>query len=546
MGCKITDIPNYDNKLLTPRMQFAISNGEVEYEAKISKVVDEMFPKTSTGAFEPDTPLSREEYTDASGNKTSEYQEFQDSQSDKELDVIYQMYDEIVNKFAGAEQNARVMGVKEEDMYPPMKRRKAKPNEEQTITLFRGEGKSRMATDPAMQFAEEGSANLEFWAVDSSFAESYGDVRKKSFTFTENDMFDISPVGDKIEQGWMDLLKVEKHTKFSNNNDRRKFLHSYLKGLDESRNTGRLNNAYRGVNLFYKDGGGRAVEYLSNIGYKGVTMTNAKGTKTYAFFSDISKAPKMTKKQLLSERVLVQENSGPLAGYDEVGALFVRNHTGGRRYAPTKKVVLYHGTPASELEGGSFNLDAEYNQSGGDWMQGVHATPDINIAKDYYKNGGSVYAVGYNIGKVWHLRGNKISNKLLKDYERALRDTGMGEGLIKHNLSGFAYNGQLKGLDPSEQREFLLKHGYNLVLDGSQRVIMLDPSESGTSPLRLNDKEINNALGRRKTANKSMQTYNNLVSNKKKSDRKREEIDKEWKDGRSDRYYQQLIKSLDK
>ncbi len=304
MGCKITDIPNYDNKLLTPRMQFAISNGEAEYDSKISKAVDEMFPKTNKGVFKSDKPLSREEYTDASGNKTSEYQEFQDSQSNEEQLVIYQMYDELVNKFVGAEQNARVMGVKEEDMYPPMQRRKAKPDEEQTVTLYRGEGKSRMARDPANQFAEEGAANLEFWAVESSFAESYGDVRKKSFTFTENDMFDISPIGDNIEQGWMDLLNYEKHRKFSKDNKSRRDWMESLAELDKSRDNGKLNNAYRGVNLFYKTGGITAVNILRDMGYKGVTMTNAKGTKTYAFFSKQKKkaVPKKKPRTWLKHR----------------------------------------------------------------------------------------------------------------------------------------------------------------------------------------------------------------------------------------------------
>jgi len=245
--------------------------------------------------------------------------------------------------------------------------------------------------------------------------------------------------------------------------------------------------------------------------------------------------------QSLSKRVMVQENSGPLEGYDEVGSMFVRDYKGKRRYAPTKKVVLYHGTPASELEGGSFNLDSEYNQGGTDWMQGVHATPDINTAKRYYEDGGSVYAIGYNINKVWHLSGNKISNKMLLDYEKTLKDKGFDDRTIKHLSSEFANSGKFKRLSSSEQTGLLLKHGYNLVLDGSHQVVMLEPSESGTSPLRLDDKEINNALSRRKKANKSMQVYNRLVDNKRKSDRKREDIDKEWKDRRSDRYYQQLI-----
>ena len=42
----------------------------------------------------------------------------------------------------------------------------------------------------------------------------------------------------------------------------------------------------------------------------------------------------MKTNQLMSERVLVQENSGPLEGYNEVGAMFVNMYKGGRMYAP--------------------------------------------------------------------------------------------------------------------------------------------------------------------------------------------------------------------
>jgi hypothetical protein len=188
-------------------------------------------------------------------------------------------------------------GLNKNESNPDMQRRKAKPDEEQTVTLYRGEGKNRMARDPANQFAEKGSANLEFWDVDSSSAESYGTVRKKSFTFIENDMFDISPksttyprpgrvdTGDNIEQGWMDLLKGEKHTKFPSNNPSRKVWMDSLSELDKSRDNGKLNNSYRGVNLFYKDGGITAVNILRDMGYKGITMVSPKGTKIYAFFS---------------------------------------------------------------------------------------------------------------------------------------------------------------------------------------------------------------------------------------------------------------------
>jgi len=253
------------------------------------------------------------------------------------------------------------------------------------------------------------------------------------------------------------------------------------------------------------------------------------GYKEFNNSADKDPGLEMKMNQLLSERVLVQENSGPLEGYNEVGAMFVNMYKGGRMYAPTKKVVLYHGTPASNLEGGSFNLNAKSNQGGGSWMKGIHATPDINTAQRYHEEGGSVYAVGYNINKVWHLRGNEISDKLLKDYERALRATGMGESMIEHNLHGFARNGQLKGLNPEQQRQFLLKNGYNLVLDGSTQVVMLEPSESGTSPLRLNDREIRNARRRRKKGNKSLRAYLSLIDNKEKSDRRRENIDKQYK-----------------
>ena len=77
----------------------------------------------------------------------------------------------------------------------------------------------------------------------------------------------------------------------------------------------------------------------------------------------------MADAEKLSKKILIQENSGPLEGYDEVGAMFFNDYEGKIRNAPTKKVVLYHGTPASELEGGSFNLDAEYNEGGVDWMR---------------------------------------------------------------------------------------------------------------------------------------------------------------------------------
>ena len=258
--------------------------------------------------------------------------------------------------------------------------------------------------------------------------------------------------------------------------------------------------------------------------------------------NEIAKNPALDMKmnQLLSKKVLVQENSGPLEGYDEVGAMFVNKYKGGRMYAPTKKVVLYHGTPASSLEGGSFNINAEPNQGGGDWMKGTHATPDINTAQRYHEEGGSVYAVGYNIDKIWNLRGNEISDKLLKDYEEALRATGMDEGRVQHNLSGFAYNGQLKGLNPEQKRQFLLRNGYNLVLDGSTQVVMLEPSKSGTSPIRLNDKEIRNARRRREKANKSLRTYTSLASNKEKSDRIREKIDKEYKEDGYIRFLKQM------
>jgi len=245
----------------------------------------------------------------------------------------------------------------------------------------------------------------------------------------------------------------------------------------------------------------------------------------------------MKMEQLLSDKVLVHANSSPLEGYDEVGAMFIHEYGGAKMYAPTKKVVLYHGTPASELKGGSFDLEAEFNQGGSGWMQGVHATPDINTAKRYYKDGGSVYAIGYNINKVWHLSGNKVSNKMLLDYEKTLKDKGIDDEAIEELSSEFAHSGRLKRLSSSEQTGLLLKNGYNLVLDGSSQVIMLEPSEAGTSPVRLNNKEINNALNRRKKANKSLRTYAKLLDNKRKSDRRREKIDQEWNDDRDDRRY---------
>jgi len=255
----------------------------------------------------------------------------------------------------------------------------------------------------------------------------------------------------------------------------------------------------------------------------------------FAIDSGLDKAMKM--EQLLSDKVLVHANSSPLEGYDEVGAMFIHEYGGAKMYAPTKKVVLYHGTPASELKGGSFDLEAEFNQGGSGWMQGVHATPDINTAKRYYKDGGSVYAIGYNINKVWHLSGNKVSNKMLLDYEKTLKDKGIDDEAIEELSSEFAHSGRLKRLSSSEQTGLLLKNGYNLVLDGSSQVIMLEPSEAGTSPVRLNNKEINNALNRRKKANKSLRTYAKLLDNKRKSDRRREKIDQEWNDDRDDRRY---------
>jgi len=158
---------------------------------------------------------------------------------------------------------------------------------EKKHTLYRGEGKSRMAKDPAMQFAEEGSAVIQWWSTDEAYAKFFGTVSKKQETFAEKDMFNISPIGDKIEQGWVDLLKAVKHTRFVPMTEELQDMYGKLLEIDNRRNSmsTRINNAYRGESLFYGEGGQIAADYLRKMGYKGFTKTSAQGHKLYAFFS---------------------------------------------------------------------------------------------------------------------------------------------------------------------------------------------------------------------------------------------------------------------
>lgn len=244
------------------------------------------------------------------------------------------------------------------------------------------------------------------------------------------------------------------------------------------------------------------------------------------------------------EMVFMRPNvEEPIDNFKEVSALYVNDHKGKKHYVPTKKIVLYHGTPASELEGGQFDVNRFGNQ-GTDWLLGTHATPDISIAKGYYEDGGSVFRVGFDIDKMWNLTGdNKISSKMLSEYtEIAKKKDAHPEDAILR----FKERGVMSYMDRGEKRDFLMKHGYNLVLDGSKRVVMLNPVDAGTSPVRLTDKEVELAGVRRKKSDKYLSAYYNLAANRRISQQKRTDIDKAYKEQSLDRQTEQLMASFKK
>ena len=257
---------------------------------------------------------------------------------------------------------------------------------------------------------------------------------------------------------------------------------------------------------------------------------------------------KLEKELSIMDKVFISANQPEgvdameAGGFKEVSFIYISDYKGKRHYVPTKKVVLYHGTPAAELEGGVFDIERSGNQGSG-WLSGTHATPNINIANRYYKDGGSVYRVGYNIKKMWHLTGdNKISNKMLDDYTKITekRATHPTEAAVA--VESFKNRGKMDMLPVKEQHTFLLKHGYNLVLDGSSQVVMLDPVNNGTQPMRLDDKEIKRAEKRRKKPNKSLEAFYKLDDNRKGSIRRRRSIDEEYREKRFIREMEYMLR----
>jgi len=144
MGCKLTDIPGYNSKIKAPGMQLNIDRGLSEspkmtekelrslhsadrksavdnseyFNQKTEEYISEKFPKDDKGKYTADRWLdSKNKYIGANDKKTSEYEEFQATQSNGEKSARKWVKGFLTDRFADAEKNARGMGIKEENIY---------------------------------------------------------------------------------------------------------------------------------------------------------------------------------------------------------------------------------------------------------------------------------------------------------------------------------------------------------------------------------------------------------------------------------------------
>jgi hypothetical protein len=331
-----------------------------------------------------------------------------------------------------------------------------KLSESLSTVLYRGSGKN---FNPGRSFVpmDAEDPGLRWWASNESYASHYGNVEKKSFNLDKSKMFDISSISEGIEQGFGDLLNPSKHKNIEGLNHTKKSAELFQKLLkiDAKREDGKLHNSQRGQNLFYGEGGELAVEYLRELGYKGISNTGMEsGEETFAFF------PKEAK-----------DDKGSLKTHDEKLLTYLKtttiDTTGGsaleeKENEKERTAERRHKEMLSAMMGGSGSFvgpvrPGEGNIQGGNPLGGVDVASLAELGL-YGYGGKKLYDAGKGILKPKPTTAGpkpKPTTAGPKPKPTALKKPGW----IKQAIKKF-----LKGLSPTELKKYvkIAKAGKNI------------------------------------------------------------------------------------